>query len=306
MSESEKKEFELIKMEPGIYADLSNEDYHKDTAISRSGIVMFNDSPFKFWANYINPNKPEKKETEAMAFGSALHKLVLEPLDFNYEYVLEPEYRIGPKKVLLKNAGRPAFEAYKAEKAKIDYINDALEEDFQAKIIEKGLKPIDKKTFHELTVMSECLYHHAKAKDLLEDALYERSLFWLDKESGLRVKCRPDIWHDNIIVDLKTCVSANSRAYQHSMVDGGYHIQGAMIREGIRELTGKDIPNVLNICIEKTYPYEIGIKVIGEAALNEGRRKFKEILIAIKSAIQHNEWNSYQDETIELPHWYTA
>ena len=120
------------------------------------------------------------------------------------------------------------------------------------------------------------------------------------------IKVRPDILHSNMIIDLKTCQSAVTRRYLFSMLEHGYHIQGAMIREGLNKLRGFDIPNVINICIEKTYPYSIGIKIISEKALEAGKAEFKALLVALKHAIRYNEFSDLDIETIELPEWYYA
>ncbi len=151
--------------------------------------------------------------------------------------------------------------------------------------------------------MANAIVNHPHALDLIVDAKYEQSYFWKDPESGLMVKARPDILHLNMIVDLKTIACADSRPYQRAMVDSGYHIQAALVREGIYQLTGKDIPNCINLCIEKVYPWSIGIKIISEAALDEGRKEFKEILMDMRNAFDNNYFPDYEIETVELPRW---
>lgn len=285
----------------GIYFDLSNESYHADPAISRSGMMLFAESPYRYWANYINPDRPPKKFTPQMEFGTALHSYILEKEKFDQEYILEPVYEKLPKLVRLKDVGRPVFEAYKAAKAKIEFCNEMIFNDFDP----TGKKILSLEEMNQLILMQMELLKHKEANALLKDAIYESSYFWKDKESGLMVKCRPDVLHDNIIVDLKTCASASSRAYQGAMIDGGYHIQAAIIRDGVRELAGRDIPNAINVCIETKYPYSIGIKIISEDVLAEGRRVYKQILIEMAEAINHNHFPDYEPETVELPKWYS-
>lgn len=266
-----------------IYNTLSNEEYHADPGISRSGLMMYAESPYKYWAHYLNPNRPPKESTKAMDFGSAFHTYVLEP-DLFWK-----EYDIKPTPVLLKDVGRETYNAYKQRCVELESSNKTiLSSDEMALLIE----------------MMRALQNHPEAWELIHGAVYEQSYFWRDKESGLMVKARPDILHDNMIVDLKTIVSASTRYYQRVMADSWYHCQGAIIREGVRELTGRDIPNVINICVEKTYPWEIGIKIISEDALEYGRIQFKETLMRMKNSIQNNYWPSYAIETVELPKWY--
>ncbi len=289
-------------MNPGIYPNLSNEQYHADPAISRSGIMMFLESPYKYWANYVNPDRPPKESTPAMIFGSAFHTYVLELHHFWRDYAVEPEMLPLPAKVLLKYTDRETFEKYKADLARIEMLNtdtwSIFQEDSRGKIILKDGE-IDL-----IRKMYDALCRHHEAPGLIRDAIYEQSYFWQDKDSGLMVKARPDILHSNMIVDLKTCVSASSRAFQRAMAEGGYHIQAAMIREAVNVLEGRDIPNAINVCVEKTYPYAIGNKIISETALEIGHKQFKETLMDMKECFETNVWPSYEVETVELPGWY--
>lgn len=269
-------------IEQGIYPDLSNEDYHNDSAISRSGIKLFCESPYKYWAEYLNPARPAKKTTDAMEFGSALHAFILEHETFHKYYVIEP------KKVLLKDVGRDEYEDYKL---KIDLMKS------DNRIV------LSCQEWDLLTNMKLALQNHEQAWDLIEGAQYEQSYFWRDEHSGLMVKCRPDILRENCIIDLKTCASADSRTYQKTMYLDALHIQGAMCREGVKQLTGFDIPTVINICVEKTYPYQVAIKIISHSALEAGHMKFKQALLDMKACIADNKWSSYEPEEVDLPAW---
>ena len=289
------------RMNLGIYPNLSNEEYHANHAISRSGIMSFLSCPYKYWADYLNPNRPPKKTTDAMTFGSAFHTFVLEPQLFEEQYIIEIEPDPLPDRVLLKNVGRPAYEAYKTQKAAIEMINFRRQEDFEEKAENKIILTRTEMLF--IYEMYVALKAHKEAWALIEGATYEQSYFWEDSHTGIICKSRPDVLHSNIIVDLKTCASASSKAYQRSMLESGYNLQAAMVREGIFQVTGKDIPNCINVCIEKTYPYSIGIKIIGPQALEIGKAKFKQALLDMKVCMETNEWPDLQPETVEVPMW---
>lgn len=283
------------------YPSLSNEEYHDNAAISRSGILMFSQSPYKFWAHYLNPLRPPKKSTPAMEFGTAFHTFILEPNEFDKRYILEPEYLKSPPRVLLKNVGRPGYEAYKAEKAKIDFINERTQENFLESSESKVV--LTRNDYELLLAMQSSITTIEGVKQLIEGALYEHSFIWEDKESGLMLKARPDILHANMIVDLKTIANASTSYYRSVMTNEMYHIQGAIIQDGIREVQGRDIPNVINICCEKDYPYQIGVKIIGEKSLDIGRTQYKNILMEMKKCFDTDVWPSYEPETVELPNW---
>lgn len=271
-------------MQPAIYPNLSNDEYHADSAISRSGIMRFRRSPRHFHAEIFKSNTVKSEPTPAMVFGSAFHTFVLEPDKFYDEYAFKPE------PVLLKDVGRVAYDEYKAQLYQLELSK------------KKVISGADHSLLLEMTLY---LSNHEHASQLLRGAVYEQSYFWQDKESELMVKARPDILHSNMIVDLKTCADASPRAFQRAMVDGGYHIQGAMIRDAVRELEGRDIPTVINIAIEKTYPYCIGIYIIDEYALEYGAEQYRKTLLDIKSCIVHSEFPSYEIQTVSLPTWAT-
>lgn len=266
----------------GIYPLLSNEDYHAHDSVSRSKLMDFDVSPYNYWALHLAPNRPNREATPAMILGTAFHSMVLEHDLFHKQYV------IMPKPVFLKDVGRAAYDQYKSDLAEIECGHRI---------------PLTRDQYDILLSMYSTLYDDSRAIDLIQGAIYEQSYFWEDKESGLLVKSRPDILHQNIIVDLKTCADASPRAFQSAMVKGGYHIQAAMIRDGIRRLEGRDISNVINIAIETKYPYAIGIYVIDEEALDYGEFHYKDLLKRLKHANMNNDYPSYEIQSINLPRW---
>jgi hypothetical protein len=289
-------------MEVGIYKDLSNETYHgHEESISRSAIMDFMDSPYKYWANYINPERKERESTPAMLFGEAFHTLILEPSEFDKRFSVSPEIERLPKVGLLRDLGRPEYDKQKRERDSISLANKIRQEEFETE--SEGKKLLTSKEYETLKEMRECLLKHPKAMGLIEGAACEQSYFWIDEHSGFMIKARPDILHSNMIVDLKTCRDASPRAFQGAMVDGGYHIQGAIIRDGVMVLEGRDIPNVINIAVETRYPYQIGIYMIDEFALEHGHLQYKQALLDMKAAFEKNEFPSYGVQTISLPPW---
>jgi exodeoxyribonuclease VIII len=271
-------------MQAGIYYTLSNEDYHDDPAISRSGIMEFKKNPRKYWAKYLNPNRPPKEKSSAMEFGTAFHTLLLEP------HLLSDNYFIHPEQTLLKEIGRERYDDYKYRLNEAETLNKSI---------------LTYNQFENLLNMQESLYANEKAKELIEGAIYESSYFAQDKESGLMIKAKPDILHRRIYVDLKTCENASASAFQRDMVSYGNHIQAAMVKDAVLSNTGHEIYACINICVEKTYPYSVGIYIIDEAAIDAGREQYKAILLDLQACLRHNKWPDYETQTIGLPRWAT-
>jgi hypothetical protein len=270
-------------IEQGIYKELSNHDYHADKAsLSRTSIKDFARSPYYYYAMHLNANRPERLATRDMTFGSAFHTLILEQHLFNDEYAIEPE------RVLLKDVGRAIYEAYKAECDELERTNKTV---------------LSRDEFNTLMQMREALARDSRIKELIDGGEIEKSFFWQDPKSELMVKARPDILQHNMIVDLKTISDASPTSFQRAMIDGWYHVQGAMIRDAVRTLQNVDISNVINICVEKKYPFSIGIYIIDEEALNYGERLYKDVLLNMKSCIIENRFNDYDAQIIGLPKW---
>ncbi len=279
--------YEMLDLKPqnmkGCYQELSNENYHAiKSHLSRSAIIDYDKSPYTYWAKHLNPERPIKDATLQMELGTAFHTLILEPKRFNEEYIMKPT------PVLLKDVGREAYDKYKGV---CDYIEKC------------GQRVLSFDDWHNLMAMKTKLESNEQAMQLVRDSRIENSFFWKDDYTGMLVKARPDILHENMIVDLKTCSDASPRAYQAEMVKYGYHIQGAMVRDAVKAIEGRRINNVINICVETKYPHNMAIYIIDELAIDEGQVKYKNILLAIKHAIGNNEWLDYGVQTISLPKW---
>lgn len=272
-------------MKPGIYSaiELDIEDYHKHRdSISRTPMMLFMESPFKYWAHYLNPEAPEKKITPAMIFGSAYHTLILEPQLFSQRFAVRPEA------VLLKDVGREAYDNYKAQCAKLETTNKLI---------------LTADMMDTMNKMREVLLKHPKASPLIYDGVYEQSYFWNDPHSGLLVKARPDILHANMYVDIKTIADASPENYQREMVKFGYHIQGAMVRDARHELEHIKDTAIINIAQEKEYPYTVAVYRIDEAAIDAGHMKYKQALLDMKACRESGKYPDYEFQEIGLPRW---
>lgn len=267
----------------GVYDNITNEQYHSEKDyISRSSMLDFDKSAYTYWAKHINPDRPIRESTPAMEFGTMIHTAILEPKEFNKIYSLLPP------KVLLKDVGRVAYEAFKA-------ISENIEKNNQI--------PLDVDTYNRVISIKEKIQSSKEAMQLINEARIENSFFWQDEHSGLNLKCRPDILHENMIVDLKTTSNASPRHFQREMVDYGYHIQFAMIRDAVEIVEGRRINNCINIVVETKYPYNMAIYIIDEFALEEGQIKYKQLCLDLKNAIEENKWADYGIQTISLPKW---
>ena len=84
----------------------------------------------------------------------------------------------------------------------------------------------------------------------------------------------------------------------------GYHIQAAMIQDGIDHIDHKKINEFIFIAIEKTEPYAIGIYILDEASIERGRQEYKKVLEEYSEIEETKIWHSYRPTVISLPAYY--
>lgn len=293
-----------MTIEPGKYPDLSNADYHAHTeSISRSAIMDFAKSPRTYWANYLNPNKPEKKTTPSMAFGEQFHCMILEPEKFLETYAADQLYHELPKVGLLKDLGREEYDRQKSARTGIENMNQKLQDEWAYK--NRNKKTISIESAETLNAMSESLRSNAEAWDLLTEGKNECSYFWEDSDTGILLKARPDILHGSLVVDLKTTNDASAKGFQRAMCDYGYHLQAAMILDAVRAIDKREIVTFINVCIEKVYPYSVGVYIIDPAAIDSGREKYRRVLKDMKKSRETKIFTDYETQIVGLPAWYT-
>lgn len=260
---------------PGFY-DISNDEYHNSEGVSRSGIKLFMQSPRHYWYRYINPNFV-KTSSDAYEFGNAFHTYILEPKLFERDYFVS------------KKINRTTT------KGKEEYAQSLI--DAAGKIM------IDESDFQKIKEMKESIYSDGLARELITDAQYEKSIYWYDPDTGLLCKCRPDIWQKRFVVDLKTTADASYWSFQRDIYKYGYHIQMAMIREGLKHALNIDMRDFISLPIEKSPPFCPAIYPFDEAAIEAGLNEFKKNLMAIKICMDKNTWPSYQTQTMTLPRY---
>lgn len=83
---------------PGIYFNLSHEEYHNDLSLSNSGMGKLNYNPLYFWHN-SNMNKGIKSfDTKSLKNGRIFHTLLLEPQKFADEWTIKPNCKTSSLK----------------------------------------------------------------------------------------------------------------------------------------------------------------------------------------------------------------
>lgn len=212
--------------EPGIYYDMPEEEYHSDWSLSASGLKNLIVSPLCYWINHpMNPSY-EPVRTDAMDIGTAWHKYVLEGKDaFDKIYVVELNKDDYPDAITkgddlstkCKDMGLPVSGTNLQKAQRIAEVNPSLKSKLFPLIEAEYEKANAGKTQISHKVMKNILYAAEQVEsnpallDKLRGGKPEVSIFWIDEETGLRMKRRVDYWKGNDVIDLKTFANQKGR-----------------------------------------------------------------------------------------------
>lgn len=263
-----------------IKYDMSNDDYHASSAISRSGLALIGNAPKKYWWKYLS-GKAEPENTDALRIGSIFHTLVLEPDTF--------------KDRVLIWSGKPR----NTKEGKEDYTT-ALEQ--------AGNKWLCKQSeYDDMILMVNAVKAEPAAKKIIiGTGKIEASIFWTDTETGREVKCRPDyIKDDGLILDVKTVASAAPDDFQKSIINYSYDVQAYMCMEGARRI-GIDAKAFVFMCVEKDAPHCTAFYVADETVLASGEARYRKWMTIYDACMKSGNFPAYGNliQPIGLPSWY--
>lgn len=301
-------------MQPGIYTNISNADYHNGPGISNSGLTQLARSPLHFWSAYLDPRRPAKKETDAMVLGSAIHAAILEPEKFERSYVERPSPEDYPEtlvsaddfKSACKAAGLPVSgtkpelrHRLEAAGTKLEFFEDVVARLTANKIV---LVPDDYATCLNIAY---AVRHHPAAAKLFESGSAETSIYWTDPDTGVLCRARPDWFTGSHIVDLKSTTDASPIGFPAKAYTLRYWVQAALYTDGMKEVTGNFDGDFINLAWEKTLPYAAGFYYYPPEYLAAGRQEYKRLLRIYAECLNKNTWPGYGDLMVplELPAW---
>ena len=220
---------------------ISNFDYHNiPSHISHSGMRELLRS-LSHYATYIQ----EKDSAESKVnFGSAAHSYVLEPEEFKKQYVVFDGRRQGK-----------IFAEFKAANPGAQILN--LDE--MARIVGIGTSL---KTFRDFPL-----------PDAIRIGESEKSIFWVNEETGVPCRVRLDSLNPFAIFDLKTIDDARPEKVIKQIMQMDYDLQAYMYGDGVHAFTGKRLPFNFLFAEDKA-PHGIWLYAAGSTLLASGREKF--------------------------------
>lgn len=264
-------------MNPGIYPNLSNEEYHGSVGLSSSALKLLLANPSRYEYEYLKGNK--KAATPALVNGTLLHDLILEP------GLLQDCFAVAPDVDRRTKEGKAAHADFLAES--------------------EGKTILTAADFDMVLGMADAVLAHPTARKILESARCEESIYWTEQDE--LAKCRPDIWRPEISVcgDLKSTVSADPDKFLRQSYNLGYHISAAWYLRGIEAETGERPQTWAWIAVEKDAPYPVVVFTASDELLAKGDEECDRAIEIYKRCRDSGHWPAYTDRIIELelPRW---
>jgi len=156
-----------------------------------------------------------------------------------------------------------------------------------------------------ITGMRDSVHAHPAVKRVLDDARTEVSLF-ASGEDGVLRKARIDALPEggNVIVDIKSCQSADADMMAKSVASYRYDVQAAYYLD-ICALLGLDKSEFLFVCVEKQPPYAVAVYALDQQAIEWGRKQYQRDLALVKHCMAEDHWPSFTQDitTLALPAW---
>ena len=216
---------------PGIYIDMPESEYLADPSIGASSLKLcVGETQEWWWASQFNPNRPERKETSATGFGTALHKMLLEGSE-----AYDATYGIGFDKSAHPDAldTMEQMKEYlrdndlKVSGKKAELVFRIKEHDPSVEILD-ALKAIhllslgDREVIspewdHAIRVTKRIAERDPEIAKIFDEGLPEVSVFWID-DTGANCRARFDWLRRDCDWDLKSYAGRDGRKRSENIV----------------------------------------------------------------------------------------
>ncbi|AET91062.1 Exonuclease VIII, 5' - 3' specific dsDNA exonuclease [Burkholderia sp. YI23] len=259
---------------------LDIEAYHAMEPVSKSGLDSIDLSPFIFWSRHRDPRRPAPREKQGQLEGALAHCAVLEPKEFEKRYIVGKAIHRGTKEWKEFVAAHPEHTAIQP---------DQYEAATRQAVSVRALPEIG---------------------EVLEQGAAEVSAFWVDEETGMECRCRPDFVHDVdadsvILLDLKTFSDPSPNEFSRQCARKAYAKQASFYTDGYEKASGKTVRAFIFIAVGNEWPYAASAMMLDEESLEAGRRHYKRNLRTYAECMRSGEWPGFSNgiTLIRLPMW---
>lgn len=226
-----------MEYQEGIYFGMPEEEYHSIDYFSRSLCENFIVDDEEGWFHSsLNKERPKVEETKAMALGSAIHCMFLEPDKFSKKYVVKPTAEDFEdktvlktvddiKEVLVNNSQKTSGKKSDLIERVKPFLNDStilydeIMDSFTESVFENNSTVLPKEEMNLILNLKKSLDIRPKTKSLLTGGYPEVVIIWKDKKTSLMCKCRIDYLTTTGIIDLKSFSVKNKKNLYKQICD---------------------------------------------------------------------------------------
>jgi exodeoxyribonuclease VIII len=228
-----------------------------------------------FEAEHVTKTAP-RKETPAMALGSAVHTALLEPDRFAEEYVVCPE-----------ECSDRRTKAYKEWVASVDGAIVLTADD--AATIDAIRESVRRDDF--------------ASKLLAADGHVEKSLEWTEHDVLCRM--RFDKIAGPFCIDIKTCQDATPEAFAKTIASYRYDLQASHYISGLREID--HIPRFVFVAVETCVPYRVRCFEMCDDDAYKADEDRVALLLEYRRRLESGDWSEAGEGVLTkvfLPNWF--
>ena len=265
----------------GLFENMPFQDYLKVDALSATGLRQLARSPWHY------KHRVDVDPTPAMLRGTLAHCAVLEPDAMGQRYVVLP-----------KDAPRKPSKAQLAAKNPSPESRASMQwwDQFAQDNAGRELVP-----FEDFDLCQQQLAAITAQPDLakmLRAGRGEVSIFWIDAQTGIYCKARPD-WlppaHDGRIqpMDLKTCADESPSGFGRAAARLRYDLQAAHYTAGIEAVTGLTVDAFVFGAVSSKPPILAVPYILTDEIRDQGRDERRELMDLLAWCQLENEWPAY-------------
>jgi len=277
---------------PGIYRDVSVEDYDAIPALRRTFLWhLFDSSPGQ--AKYREQNF---KPTKAMDAGTMVHTALLEPEEFPDRYAVMPPYEDHPDNVTKDQLKLPVEDRARPKSPKSCGYYKQMKAEFEEICAAGGTEIVLKDDYDMARTFGKKIRAHPVAGRFFKRGTASEAVI-VGHIHGVLCKCRVDSLAEGGMpsgADIKTIFEALLRTWLRELRSRGYYFQAAFY---LALMIDQDLvdPNFLFIICDKTPPYEVVVREIGPRTLQLGALHVKQALELYQQCVKDDKWPFYAE-----------
>jgi hypothetical protein len=227
----------------------------------------------------LNPDRPAQDDKPHFAIGKAVHDVLL----------------LGDR---WPTAYHITCEGFSRAKSK------AMADDIEAAdaALAAGKTVLTAEQAITVRNMAAALRRNPFAVAALSNGEPEVTLAWVDKETGVWCRARPDFLPHKrkIITDVKTAADASPEGLSKAISSYGYHIAAAHYMAGIEAIYGERPTNWLHAVIETPPPHDVALYGLPAEDIEIGEDIRRRALRTFADCLAADRWPGYAADVVPV------